>query len=205
MQEEKSDGKPSTKESNANLDNSGTPINNYVQLEKGNSAVTQKATRSRFFTKRSHLTLSPNHKIIDFHFSLIELFLLFACSCISWKRLKAKKNLLHKAKEKLFFQLDVLNYLKKMQLLDLLVYSLLEPEENIILQFLSKPSISLAQRNDIFDKINQINNVDSKEVNELYSAIKKIEQKTKKTKIQERLYYLSKTEMGMWIRRVQDL
>lgn len=126
------------------------------------------------------------------------------CPCASWKKLKKKKNLLKKAKEKLFFQLDILNFLKKMQLIDLIDYVLLEPEENTILQFLSKPSVSLAQRTDIYDRIHQINNVELKEVDELYDAIKKLKNKKFKNEMQKRLYNLTKSEMGLWIKRIKD-
>ena len=124
---------------------------------------------------------------------------------MSWKSLGIKSFLLGKAKEKLFFQLDVLNYLKKMQLIDLLGYTFLSPEENTILQFLSKPSISLAQRTDIYDKINTLNNVGMKEVDELYNAIRHLYDNKNKSEMQKRLFSLTKSEMGMWIKRIQEL
>ena len=92
-----------------------------------------------------------------------------------------------------------------MQLLELLTYALLDPEESIILHFLSKPSISLAQKSDLFEKINKVNAVNSKEVNELYTAMKDLEERENKTEMQKRLYNLAKSETGMWIKRVQNL
>ena len=155
--------------------------------------------------KFSDLAKMKSRTRINFHFNIVELFIITACPCCIWKSLSVKRHLLAKAKEKLFFQLDVLNYLKKMQFLDLLGYSLLEPEENTVLQFLSKPSISLAQRSDIYDRINKINNVNSQEIDEVYSAIKTLSKNKEDNQMRARLYNLTKSEMGLWIKKIQDL
>ena len=185
------------------MNQSGYPVNNFFHVEKRGSVVTRRTTKSKFYVSKT-LPLAEG-KPINFHFTFFELVLLYVCPCLSWKNFTNKKNLLNKAKTKLFFQLDVLNYLKKMQLLELLTYALLDPEESIILHFLSKPSISLAQKSDLFEKINKVNAVNSKEVNELYTAMKDLEERENKTEMQKRLYNLAKSETGMWIKRVQNL
>ena len=141
-------------------------------------------------------------KNIQFRFNLIELMFIIICPGCPWRRLKLKGILLKKARKKFFFQLDVLNYLKKMQMLDLLTFTLLEPEENTIIQFLSKPSISLAQRKDIYDKIQRVNNIDSKEVEELYNALKHFSGNQQQTPVQQRLFKLTKKEMGILIKKI---
>ena len=143
------------------------------------------------------------NKGLDFNFNLIEVIFSTVFPFCSWSNLKKKKSLLEKAKKKMFFQLDVLNYLKNMQLLDLLIYSVLEPSENTILQFLAKPSISLAQKKDIHDAIQSTKNIDEREIEDLHSAIKFIFDIKEKTPLQKRLLKLTKIEMGALMRKIK--
>lgn len=136
-----------------------------------------------------------------FHYNIIELFIVSFCRRCSWKSLKGKNILLDKAREKLFLQLDILRFLKKMQLLELMNYVILEPYENVILQFLSKPSIALAQRKDVYDKIYTVNDIASHEVSELCKAIKELVDKNK-SKREERLYQITKNEMETLVKKV---
>lgn len=151
-------------------------------------------------TKKKFKKKSLESKV-DFKFNLVEIIFLTACPFCMWKKLRLKRALLVKAKEKFFFQSDILNYLKNMQLLDLLVYSIMDPNENVILQFLSKPSISLAHRKDIYDKLHSVNDIDAKEVEDLDYAIQCIAQKVEKTPAQKRLLKLTRSEMGAFIRK----
>ena len=89
----------------------------------------------------------------DFNYNCFEILFYLICPCFSWKKLKIKNTLIKKGEEKLYLQLDILSYIRRMQQLELLNYILLEPGENIILDFLSKPSISLANKVDIQSKI----------------------------------------------------
>lgn len=182
--------------SEGGLENSRSILNNFVTSKLASPLRKRKAD-----FQSDSLTRAK----IKFHFNLFQLALISMCPCVSWRSLSLKRYLLMKGKEKLFFQLDILNYLKKMQLLDLLGYILLDADENIIIQFLSKPSISLAQRTDIYERINKINNVDTTEINELYSAIQRLTNNQNKTDIQKRLFHLTRSEMGLWIKRMKDL
>ena len=178
-------------------------MNNFMPIENQSSAKTTKIAKSKFYEQSIRLEQMAYNQI-NIHFNIFHLIVNSVCPCVSWKKLKVKKYLLGKAREKLFFQLDVLNYLKKMQLLELLVYALLEPEENTILQFLSKPSISLAQKTDIYDRIHQTNNFDFKEIDELYTAVRKLASKSDKTEMQKRLFNITRSEMGLWIKRIKE-
>ena len=142
-------------------------------------------------------------KSLNFHFNFIEIVIVSIFPKFAWEELREKNTLLRKAHEKLFFQSDILNYMKHMQLLDLLNYSILEPNENTILQFLSKPSISLAQRKDIYDKIHKVNDIDSKEIDDLYTSIKTLSSKRDKTPMQKRLFKLTKIEMGAFMKKLE--
>lgn len=137
------------------------------------------------------------------HYNLCEILFVMICPILSWKKLKKKNSLFKKGKDKLFFQLDVLNYLKHMQLLDILNYILLNNEENIIVQFLSKPSISLAQKKDIQDKLNSVNSINLKEADELFFATKQLFEKKEKSPMEKRLLKLTKGEVGILIQKMK--
>ena len=108
-----------------------------------------------------------------------------------------KNILLEKARKKLYFQLDILTYLKNMQLLELLNFILLDPKENIILKVLSKPSISLVNRIDIYDQLYLRHNVDLNEweMKQFYGAMKLIHDKKNRTPIEDRLFKIASVEL----------
>lgn len=90
-----------------------------------------------------------------------------------------------------------------MQQLEILNYSILEPNENIIVQFLSKPSISLAQKKDVYDKIRSVTDININEANELYSSIKQLYDKKEKSNFQKRLLKLTRGELGKLIKKIK--
>lgn len=141
---------------------------------------------------------------VTIYYSLLEVFFVLICPSCSWKKLQKKNILMKKGLDKIFFQLDVLNYIRHMQLLEILNYSLLEPNENIIVQFLSKPSISLAQKKDVYDKIRGVTDINVNEANELYSSIKQLYDNKDKTNFQKRLFKLAKGEVGKLIRKMKE-
>ena len=134
---------------------------------------------------------------ITLQYSIIELLFVFVCPCCAWKKLRMKNILLAKARKKLYFQLDILTYLKNMQLLELLNFILLDPKENIILKVLSKPSISLVNRIDIYDQLHLKYNVDinDEEMNQFYGAMKLLHDKKNRTPIEGRLFKIASVEM----------
>ena len=134
---------------------------------------------------------------ITLQYSIIELLFVFVCPCCAWKKLRMKNILLAKARKKLYFQLDILTYLKNMQLLELLNFILLDPKENIILKVLSKPSISLVNRIDIYDQLHLKYNVDinDEEMNQFYGAMKLLHDKKNRTSIEGRLFKIASIEM----------
>lgn len=150
-------------------------------------------------------TSKINEKEINVEFNLWEIICTVLCPCCLWKSLKKKHALSKKGIEILFFKLDVLNYLKHMQLLDILNYSLLEPNEKIIVQFLSKPSISLANKKSIYKKIHSIYDIDRQEADELFSAIKELYDKKDKNSFEKRLLKLTKGEICTLIRKIKNI
>ena len=84
-----------------------------------------------------------------------ETFKVYICSCCLFGNSKKKYSFLFKSKINLYYHLDILTYLIKMQQLEILNYVILEDYKYKIIQFLSKPSISLI--NDGNEEINNNN------------------------------------------------
>ena len=134
---------------------------------------------------------------ITLKYSIIELLFVFICPYCSWEKLRLKNILLAKARKKLYYQMDILTYLKNMQLLELLNYILLNSQESAILKVLAKPSISLVNRIDIYEQIHQRCNVDlnEEEMKEFISSMKYLYDKKNKTPQEERLYKIASIEL----------
>ena len=130
------------------------------------------------------------HKIKHNFFEIIIYFIFPCCSC---KKLNEKNILFDKGKKQLFFQLDILSYLRKAQQIELINYVLLEPGESVILEFLSKPLISYSKHNNIHKKIalgyNTIS--ESKEIVNFVKYYNYLFNKKNKNNIEKRLLNLS--------------
>ncbi len=130
------------------------------------------------------------HKIKHNFFEIIIYFIFPCCSC---KKLNEKNILFDKGKKQLFFQLDILSYLRKAQQIELINYVLLEPGESIVLEFLSKPLISYSKHNNIHKKIalgyNKIS--ESKEIVNFVKYYNYLFNKKNKSNIEKRLLNLS--------------
>jgi hypothetical protein len=74
-------------------------------------------------------------KLNTFEILLIKL----GCCC---KRFRQRKRIVKAGEYKIFFYLDVLTYIKKMQEVDIIKYLLLSADQLYLFNFLSKPSIS---------------------------------------------------------------
>ena len=159
------------------------------------------SNNSPFNVKKNQVSIISTKKSktdkITLQYSIIELLFVFICPCCAWKKLRMKNILLAKARKKLYFQLDILTYLKNMQLLELLNFILLDPKENIILKVLSKPSISLVNRIDIYEQLHLKYNVDinEEEMNQFYGAMKLLHDKKNRTSIEDRLFKIASVEM----------
>jgi hypothetical protein len=61
-------------------------------------------------------------------------------------RKKTKKEIFLKAEKKLFYNIDILTYMKKMQELEIIKYMLLDEESLKLVNFISKPGVSYVDR-----------------------------------------------------------
>ncbi len=144
-----------------------------------------------------------NEKITIKNFSLniFEIFLYKIFPCfhnIYCKKIKFNYLMYKKAKKRLNFQMDVLTYLKNSQLIELLNYIILEPYQAILIKFISKPSVSLVNKIDIFEKIMNKNNFDisNKEFENFEKGFKFLCEKKEKNNLEKRLLNLVNLEIN---------
>ena len=72
-------------------------------------------------------------------------------------------------------------------------YVVLNPNQNIMINFLAKPSISISNEKDAYDYLQLQYNVDicDEEINQFFNYLKYLHEKNRRTKIVERLYDLA--------------
>ena len=138
---------------------------------------------------------------IHFKLNFCEIMILLFCPFLSFKKLNYKNSLYKKGEKKLYLSTDILSYIKKMQIFDILLYILLEPSQIEMVNFLSKPIISNKMENNIISnsiKIN-FNDVDhnntEKEVNDFCKGYKKVKSSIKKTAIDQKLLNIVNIEL----------
>ena len=107
----------------------------------------------------------------------------YICFCTN-KYQKRKYELIIQSKSKLNYYLEICNYIKGMQEIDLLKYCLFEKEQMIIFDYLAKPPFKIKNKTDdiyIYDEFekNQItfDKIDKKEINKVYDCYNKIKRK----------------------------
>ena len=110
------------------------------------------------------------------------------------------KNILFKKGEKLLYlSSDILSYLKNMQILDILTYIILEPNQIKMLKFISKPVISFTEKknstNSISWKLEDDNEGKEKYVNDFYKGYKELQTTIKKTKMDKKFITILNEEL----------
>jgi len=111
-------------------------------------------------------------------------------SCCLCKNLKKKKEIYDKSTEILFTKMDIIEYLKNMQTLNILNKLILSKEERNILKFLAKPSINVNEENDDennkFDSI-FTSNLNENEIKEFWKNYEDLKNKSNKNEVESRL------------------
>jgi hypothetical protein len=119
------------------------------------------------------------------------------CPCCSSSNLETKNKLLQKAKDKLFFGLDILTYLRNLQRTEYLNFILLEPYQNVLIGYMTKPSISLDYQFDVFEHLKNKYNPDftGKEVDDFLKSYNHLTEIKKKSSVDTRLFNIVNIEL----------
>ena len=109
--------------------------------------------------------------------------------------LKINNLLYKKAKKMLNIELDILTYLKTTQTVYLLNFILLEHYQSTCLKFISKPSISLANKMSVFEKIHYIENL-NRDFSEFEKDFQFLLKKNNKNNLEKKLLNLVEMEIN---------
>ena len=143
---------------NLNKNNSLNKIDSYKTIEAF------KISNSYLKIKKN---LSRMNKVMSFDNQ--DYFIFFICPCCACKKLKIKKDFVKNGKEQIYKMLDVLAFLNKMQQIEIMQNILFEDYQKKIINFISKPLISLSNKNK--NKLKEIKNVFEENQKELNNYI----------------------------------
>jgi hypothetical protein len=173
-------------------------INNKsaIQKEQKNSKYNtvlipnnQKLLHLQYNTKR-HLEKNVNIKL-----NLFELLFVFFCSCIKTKKINSKQKILSKLLKIFVKHIQILNFIKKSQQIELLNFILLNDEENRTIEFLSKPAISFIKNDTKIQSSINITNIktiemNNEEIETFFNYYNKLKNKKNKTFSEKKIFEL---------------
>ena len=189
---------------NNSIDNKNNSINNKnnsnIEMEKLN--INENENNKNLIKKENQTdakltSIENNNKNVEFinkaelDYNVFEIFFMSIFSCCLCKNLKKKKEIYDKSTEILFTKMDIIEYLKNMQTLNVLNKLILSKEERNILKFLAKPSINVNEENDDennnkFDSI-FTSNLNENEIKEFWKNYDDLKNKSNKNDVESRL------------------
>ena len=138
---------------------------------------------------------SKSKTIIKYSFNFFEIFAIKFCpKCIKGK-LDLKNKLNSKANELLYYKLDICLYLRNMFLFDIFNQFLIETELKEVINFLSRPMISVNKETKKFYDEIYYKNFDDNNFDKLYESILNIKAKYEKGKKGDKLIKLANIKL----------
>ena len=170
---------------------------NYINKRKNrhhknNDRREREFDESRIETSKDEEALEEEIKIedIEYSFNLCEIFGATIFTCCQTKELKIKNNLNNKANSFLYSKMDILLYIRNMILFDIINETLLSVGLKDVINFLSRPIISLNGKKD-----NSLNifyqGYKSSNFKNFYGEIKELSKKSDKAKEEKELISLT--------------
>ena len=170
---------------------------NYINKRKNrhhknNDRREREFDESRIETSKDEEALEEEIKIedIEYSFNLCEIFGATIFTCCQTKELKIKNNLNNKANSFLYSKMDILLYIRNMILFDIINETLLSVGLKDVINFLSRPIISLNGKKD-----NSLNifyqGYKSSNFKNFYGEIKELSKKSDKAKEEKELIFLT--------------
>ena len=170
---------------------------NYINKRKNrhhknNDRREREFDEIRIETSKDEEALEEEIKIedIEYSFNLCEIFGATIFTCCQTKELKIKNNLNNKANSFLYSKMDILLYIRNMILFDIINETLLSVGLKDVINFLSRPIISLNGKKD-----NSLNifyqGYKSSDFKNFYGEIKELSKKSDKAKEEKELISLT--------------
>ena len=186
--------------------NSGVRLNHFRKNQKKEIILIdleeEKSAESKIKeikeNKENKSIMEKKEKEIDFSFNVFEIFCVTFCTRCIKGRLKLKHQLNEKANELLYYKLDIHAYLRNMFLFDIINQTIIDGKKKNIINFLSRPLISIHKKEkieeDIFYKDYEENDFDK-----IYEGIVELAQKNDKEKRDEKLINLANKSLKDFI------
>ena len=194
--------------------NINTNTNNNINININTSYQNETEFKSMTNKKKNYFpyTMPPNEKgnsiskyninkqfkSTEVNYTFAEMLVNYFCPRKGNEVIKMKNALFKKARAKFYNEMDVVTYLKNTHKLDIMNYLLLTHQENILLQFVSKPIISLDDRINISDQLKMKYNFEhqlDKEAIEVCKIIKMLCNKKEKNIKEKKLMNISCIEL----------
>ena len=163
------------------LDNNNIKMNNLKTLGKEDEDNNSKKSKSK-----------KNDKNINYNFSLIEIISSLLFPCLLRGNLKIKNEYYDKATEFLYNKLDIILYVRNMVLFDIINETLLDEEKKNIINFLSRPLLSLDKKE---NKNIFYQNYYETDFDKFYDGYQELAHKTYKQHKEERLLSYSNQKL----------
>ena len=175
-----------------------------IQKYKDNCNIeTEEYNGSQFETSRNVETTArqnnDNNTVnVDYNFNIFEVICSILFRCCQSKNLKIKNNLNEKANSILYNKLDIVLYIRNMILFDILNETFFGNDAIDIINFLSRPIISLkCEENDKF--LSFYHRYKTNDFDKFYSEIMNLTQKPNKSKEEIELISLTNKHLKMFI------
>ena len=163
------------------LDNNNIKMNILKTLGKEDEDNDSKKSKSK-----------KNDKNINYNFSLIEIISSLLFPCLLRGNLKIKNEYYDKATEFLYNKLDIILYIRNMVLFDIINETLLDEEKKNIINFLSRPLLSLDKKE---NKNIFYQNYYETDFDKFYDGYQELAHKTYKQHKEERLLSYSNQKL----------
>jgi hypothetical protein len=143
--------------------------------------------------------INLNNKSFNIEYNTCEIIAKYIfCQCCKHRKFKVKSKLHKKGKQKLHYAMDILTYIRKVQEVDILKFLLLNKDQMILFNFLSKPSVSLVSDHETIDSLIQRNNnieINPDEVDRIHSSFNALFHQNKKSDVDMKLIDMFSSEI----------
>ena len=164
-----------------------------IDLEEEKSAESKRKENTKIKKIEDNTKIKENlnkEKEIDYSFNVFEIFCVTFCSKCLKGKLKLKNESNNKANELLYYKLDIHLYLRNMFLFDIINQTIIDGKKKDIINFLSRPLISIHKKEKEEDEI-FYKDYEESEFDKVYEGIVELVQKSEKEKKEEKLIRLA--------------
>ena len=135
---------------------------------------------------------------VENHFNILEIIVSQLFCCWMCKNVKLKNDANEKANELLFKNLDIIHYVRNTILFDLLCQSTINNSKRPLINFLSRPIISINKKNKSeFEEFYR--NYKERDFNKFYDQIQEVIQKPKKDEGDEKLIAIANERLKAFV------